>query len=64
MKIFLKGLVLLPCYIVLYPLGILKNKIEDEILKTDLVIDKILLYFIIFISYIPGVIANIFEKWE
>lgn len=64
MKIVLRMLILFPCYMMLNGLGILKNKIEEEIERSDLAIDKGLLYLVIAISYIPGLIALLFEKWE
>ncbi len=45
-------------------MGLLKNKLEEHIERRNLAIDKFLLYFIIVVSYVPGVIANIFEKME
>jgi len=63
-KHLLKVIVLLPTYMILHGLGILKNKIEYQVEKKNIIIDKGLLYLVILLSYPFGLIALLFEKWE
>ena len=49
---------------ILHGLGILKEKIEYQVEKKNIIIDKGLLYLVILLSYPFGLIALLFEKWE